>query len=66
MTYAVVCVLACQLHTRAYRVGDVVQRLGQGVNTPERGYTDVGHICTGSEQSRARRRTERGSDASRT
>ena len=42
MTYPESCVVGCQLHKSAYGVGEVVQRVGQGVNTPERGYTDVG------------------------
>jgi hypothetical protein len=41
-TYPEVFVVACQLHKSAYRVGEMVQGLGRGVNTPERGYMDVG------------------------
>ena len=37
----------------AYRVGDVVQRLGQGVNGPERGY--MGWVRRAQQLNRAER-----------
>jgi hypothetical protein len=53
MTYPEASVVACQRHTSAYRVGDVVQELGQGVNWLERGYTDVGQTCPEGDRVRA-------------